>query len=97
MTKKDFNGCVLYSQHVISQRLNYRSNSMSTAEVIKKIRMTLCLEQKEFGELLGISYSSVSHYETSIRQPRLPVIRKLLELCKKHKIKVSIEDFLSEG
>lgn len=69
--------------------------NMNSAETIKKMRLSLCMEQKEFAGLLGISVSSISHYETSIRKPRLPVVRKLLDLARKHKIKVDIEDFLT--
>lgn len=66
---------------------------MATSDLVKKIRLSLCLEQKEFAALLGISNASVSHYETKSRRPKLSTIRKLLELAKKQKIKISVEDF----
>jgi transcriptional regulator with XRE-family HTH domain len=66
---------------------------MATAEVIKQLRMALCLEQKELAALIGISASSISHYEAHVRMPKMSTIRKLLELAKKNKIKISVEDF----
>lgn len=68
---------------------------MSAAQAIKRIRMALLFEQEEFAELIGVSKQSVCNYEKGVRQPRLPVIRKILEVAKKNKIKASAEDFLS--
>lgn len=67
---------------------------MSAANVIKRLRQALCLEQQEFAEKIGVTKSSVCNYEKGIRVPRLPTIRKILELAKKHKIKIGVEDFL---
>lgn len=68
---------------------------MSTAEAVKTIRLSFCMEQKEFAALIGVSISTVSHYETSTRTPRLPIVKKLLELAKQQKIKISVEDFFN--
>lgn len=68
---------------------------MKINEAIKRLRMDLLLEQKEFGELIGVAKTSISHYESGNRRPRLPIIRKMVELAKKHKVKIALEDFLS--
>jgi DNA-binding XRE family transcriptional regulator len=68
---------------------------MSASQTIKKIRQNMFLEQKEFGLLIGKSKQAVWHYEKGSRLPKLETIRKILDLAKKHKIKVSIEDFLN--
>lgn len=69
---------------------------MSSADTIKKIRISLCLNHKEFADLLGVSAASISLYEKGERKPRFPIIRKLIELAKKQKISVTVEDFLSD-
>ncbi len=67
---------------------------MKSAEMVKKIRLAFCLEQKEFGELMGISKQAIWQYERGMRRPRLQSVRKLLELAKKKKIKAEVEDFI---
>lgn len=68
---------------------------MTISEAIKKLRMALCLEQQEFGQLIGVTKSSVCNYEQGTRKPRLPIIRKMMELAKKNKVKMTLEDFLN--
>lgn len=68
---------------------------MTVAEIIKNLRTILCLEQQEFGELVGVTKSSICQYEKGNRLPRRPVIRKIIELAKKHKVKIKPEDFLN--
>jgi len=68
---------------------------MKIKDTIKYLRRSLVLEQKEFADLLGIDKSSICNYEHGVRKPRLPIIRKMLELAKQHKIKISTEDFLN--
>lgn len=69
---------------------------MKAAKAIKMIRQALCLEQQEFAKQIGVTKSSVCNYEKGIRMPRLPTIRKILDLAKKNKIKIGVEDFLDE-
>ena len=67
---------------------------MSAGETIKRIRLSLCFDQQEFGKLIGVNKGSVCNYEKGVRLPRLPTIRKIMDVAKKNKIKVSVEDFL---
>lgn len=64
-------------------------------EAVRKVRLGMCLEQAEFGNLIGVTKGAVSMYEKGCRKPRLPVIRKILELAKENQIKVSLEDFIN--
>lgn len=69
---------------------------MSSSQTIKKIRLSLCLDQKEFAEKLELSTSTICGYERGYRTPRLPIIRKLLEIAKKNGMKLSIDDFIND-
>jgi predicted transcriptional regulator len=68
---------------------------MKITQAIRNIRKALLLQQGEFADLIGVSKASICNYESGLRRPRLPIIRKILELAKHHKIKVSPEDFLN--
>lgn len=68
---------------------------MTLSEAVKKLRLDLLLEQKEFGEMLGVTKTSICNYEMGNRKPRLPIIRKMVEIAKKNKVKISLEDFLT--
>jgi DNA-binding transcriptional regulator YiaG len=72
-----------------------KESEMSCAEITKKIRVALQLEKQEIAGILDASPSAVGHWEAGRRIPRMPVIRRYMELAKKNKIKVSVEDFLS--
>ena len=61
---------------------------------IKQLRLMLCLEQHEFAELMGVVTGTVWNWEHGKRSPRLPNIRKMVELAKKNKLKIEITDFL---
>lgn len=67
---------------------------MEISAKIKNLRLSLGLEQKEFGEFLGVTMGTVSNWENSRRSPRLGRIRKMIELAKKNKIKLEIKDFI---
>jgi DNA-binding transcriptional regulator YiaG len=63
--------------------------------IIKKLRLALSLEQAEFGKEFDVTAGTVSNWESGRRVPRLSKVRLMLALAKKHKIKLSIEDFLT--
>lgn len=68
---------------------------MTPQQNIRKLRLTLGLEQAEFGKEFDVSAGTVCNWEAGRRAPRLTKIRKMIELAKRHKIKFVIEDFLS--
>jgi predicted transcriptional regulator len=65
---------------------------MSAIEQLKKLRLSLCLNQKEFAQQVGIPISSISHYESGTRKPGFSSIRKLMAFAKKNGIKLTIQD-----
>lgn len=69
---------------------------MTTAESIKKFRKDLCITQSEFAQLLKVTVCTISMYENGKRQPSYPTIRKILELAKKKKIKMTFDDIRPE-
>ncbi len=70
---------------------------MSIGTVIKRFRLQLGLEQNEFAKLLDVHWGSVSHWETDVRTPRLPKLRKMTQIAKDNNLKLTMEDFIREG
>lgn len=66
---------------------------MSAAETVKRIRITLCLEQEKLAREIKVTKQTVSNYETGKRKPKLSVIKKIMDLAKKNDISVKVEDF----
>lgn len=60
---------------------------MEYQNIIKNLRTKLVLSQKEFAELLGVSFTSVNRWENGKHEPTIKVKRKILQLCKENKIK----------
>lgn len=67
---------------------------MSAAETVKRIRITLCLEQEKLAQKIQVTKQTVSNYETGKRKPKLSIIKKIMDLAKKNDIAVKVEDFL---
>ena len=55
---------------------------------IKRIREELCLYQREFAKLLGVSDQTVSDWECGRKRPSIANRRKIVELCKQNQISV---------
>lgn len=55
---------------------------------IRKIRLSMGLDQKEFGAVLGVSQVTVCYWETGAVEPSAKSIKKILEFCKENKIRV---------
>lgn len=64
---------------------------MDYSKLIKEMREKMILSQAELAELLGVSFASVNRWEMGHHAPTIKSKRKIVALCKKHKIK--IEDF----
>lgn len=60
---------------------------MSYSDDIKKLREKLILTQKEFADLIGVSYVTVCRWETGKFEPTIKIRRKIVELLIKHNIK----------
>lgn len=66
---------------------------MNTPAAIKRFRMELGLNHKEFAKLLKVNPSTISHYESGRRHPLWPTIKKIVALAKKHGVALKYEDF----
>lgn len=68
---------------------------MSTvANAIKKIRYSLHLGQREFGETIGVTQQSVYSYEAGTRKPSLATLKKIKQIAVDNNIEFNLEDFL---
>ena len=61
---------------------------MDYSKLIKKLREKMILSQAELAELLGVSFASVNRWEQGHHEPTIKSKRKIVALCKKHKIKI---------
>ena len=56
------------------------------------LRNKLVMSQEEFAKLLGVSFASVNRYENGRHEPTIKVKKKIIDLCKKNKIELVMED-----
>lgn len=56
------------------------------------LRNKLVMSQEEFAKLLGVSFASVNRYEKGHHEPTIKVKKKIIELCKKNKIELVMEE-----
>lgn len=68
---------------------------MDYSKLIKELREKLILSQAELAELLGVSFASVNRWEMGHHEPTIKLKRKIVVLCKKHKIK--IDEYTDKG
>lgn len=61
---------------------------MNYSKLIKELREKLILFQAELAELLGVSFASANRWETGHHEPTIKSKRKIVALCKKHKIRI---------
>jgi DNA-binding transcriptional regulator YiaG len=67
-----------------------------SAILIKKVRITSGMTQREFALALDVSTSTTCLWEKGERRPGLSKIHKILKIAKKNKVKMSLEDFFTE-
>lgn len=60
-------------------------------KMIISLRNKLILSQEEFAKLLGVSFASVNRWERGHHEPTIKVKRKIIELCKKHKVELMMK------
>lgn len=53
---------------------------MTTGEAIRNARMQLCLNQKQFCELCGVSRSLLCQIEKDKKEPSLRTLKKILSV-----------------
>lgn len=59
---------------------------------IQQIRLKIGMPRRIFAENLGVTYGAIANYELGTRIPKLPTCYRIIDLAKKYKIKVNLED-----
>jgi len=63
---------------------------MSFSTDIKKIRTSLMLSQTEFGQLLGVDYSSINRWENNKGKPNFKAQKSIALFCKERGIEFDV-------
>lgn len=61
---------------------------MDYQRIVKELREKLILTQREFADLLGVSFASINRWETGRYEPTIKVKRTIVELCKKNNVDI---------
>ena len=65
-------------------------------QILKETRYKLCLSQREFAQMLGISHTTYSYYETGKRHPHFTIIRKIVDKLKEKGISMEYSDLIED-
>lgn len=82
---------ILFSMLPLNERGGMK---MKMEEVIKEIKYRSDLNQSQMAEILGCSQVSVSRIRRGIQFPNGPLLMAIMQLAKKYKIDVKIDDLL---
>ena len=69
----------------LNQRVSHHGAIMKTKDIttlIKQLRKQLTLTQEQFARKVGVTYSTVNHWENGKRTPHPYLIQRLLEIKK---------------
>ena len=55
-------------------------NEADIAKLVKRLRQRMMLTQEQFAQKVGVTYSTVNHWENGKRMPQPFLVRRLLEL-----------------
>ena len=61
-------------------------------KMIISLRNTLIMSQGELAKYLGVSFASVNRWENGHHEPTIKVKRKIVEECKRNKIKPILKE-----
>ena len=64
---------------------------MSISTEIKDIRRKCLLNQTEFAEVIGVSFSTVNRWENGKATPNYQALKKIKLFCKKNNINFKID------
>lgn len=67
----------------------------TSSETVKRIRTELGVDAQAFANMLLLSKTAVTNYESGIRKPKRSVVFKIKELAKLNGIEVTIDDLMS--
>ena len=71
--------------YTLNQRADQNGTIMKTKDIttlIKHLRQQLSLTQEQFAQKVGVTYSTVNHWENGKRTPHPYLIQRLLEIKK---------------
>ena len=66
---------------------------MTWANMIMRLRKKLLLTQKEFAELLNVSFAAVNRWENGHNEPTIKMKRNIKKICIKNGIEFDSEMF----
>lgn len=61
---------------------------MNYQTAIKKLRLTMCLTQSEFGNLFNVSFVTVNRWEAGTHEPTMKIKKQLKKFFKRENIEV---------
>ena len=64
---------------------------MSISTEIKDIRRKCLLNQTEFAEVIGVSFSTVNRWENGKATPNYQALKKIKVFCKKNNINFKVD------
>ena len=70
---------------------------MSISSEIREIRRKLLLNQMEFADALGVSFSTVNRWENGKANPNYQALKKIKFFCKKNNIIFSLDSTVWGG
>ncbi len=60
--------------------MNYAKGHSEAAVLVKELRRRLDLTQEQFAQKVGVTYSTVNHWENGKRAPLPFLVRRLVEM-----------------
>lgn len=60
--------------------MNHVRRQRDTAALVRELRRLLDLTQEQFAQKVGVTYSTVNHWENGKRMPQPFLLRRLLEI-----------------
>lgn len=60
--------------------------------LVKEFRLQIGMSRSHLAKQLNVSYGAVANYELGTRVPNLMICYKIIDLAKKHNIKIELED-----
>lgn len=68
--------------------MRIRTNDYTKGEIVKILREWTELNQSDFGKTIGKSHGAIKKYESGERNF---TFETLMDICKKHEIKITLE------
>lgn len=69
---------------------------MTPSEFIKRIRLSLCATQQEFGVMIDKDPGTISMYESGKRRPSYATVKKLVQIARENGMEATFLDIRNE-